>query len=152
MKDTIDRRAAFRVLASVPAWEFPVVAMATPVDPILQRSGATASRMSPSPPSHRRRRRQTTFRRKVPAPSPVTFEPTLPPRVSVLIKFAPASGSRQLACDRSLSPASSPQSRLHCALPRTTIYSSSAAPRHGRARNRRLRTLLRHMEQARRST
>ena len=27
--------AAVRVLASVPAWEVPVVAMATPVDPIL---------------------------------------------------------------------------------------------------------------------
>ena len=35
MKDTIDRRAAVRVLASVPAWEVPVVAMATPVDPIF---------------------------------------------------------------------------------------------------------------------
>jgi hypothetical protein len=35
MKDTIDRPAAVRVLASVPAWEVPVVAMATPVDPIL---------------------------------------------------------------------------------------------------------------------
>ena len=35
MKDTIDRPAAVRVLASVPAWKVPVVAMATPVDPIL---------------------------------------------------------------------------------------------------------------------
>jgi hypothetical protein len=35
MKDTIDRPAVVRVLASVPAWEVPVVAMATPVDPIL---------------------------------------------------------------------------------------------------------------------
>jgi hypothetical protein len=35
MKDTIDRRAAVRVLATVPAWEVPVVAMATPVDPIF---------------------------------------------------------------------------------------------------------------------
>jgi hypothetical protein len=35
MKDTIDRRAAVRVLASVPAWEVPVVAMATSVDPIF---------------------------------------------------------------------------------------------------------------------
>jgi hypothetical protein len=33
MKDTIDRPAVVRVLASVPAWEVPVVAMATPVDP-----------------------------------------------------------------------------------------------------------------------
>ena len=35
MKDTIDRPAAVRVLAGVPAWKVPVVAMATPVDPIL---------------------------------------------------------------------------------------------------------------------
>ncbi len=35
MKDTIDRRAALGALASVPAWGIPVVAMATPVDPIL---------------------------------------------------------------------------------------------------------------------
>jgi len=35
MRDTIDRPAAVRVLASVPAWKVPVVAMATPVDPIL---------------------------------------------------------------------------------------------------------------------
>jgi hypothetical protein len=35
MKDTIDRPAAVRVLASVPAWKVPVVAIATPVDPIL---------------------------------------------------------------------------------------------------------------------
>jgi len=35
MKDIIDRPAAVRVLASVPAWKVPVVAMATPVDPIL---------------------------------------------------------------------------------------------------------------------
>jgi hypothetical protein len=35
MKDTIDRPAAVRVLARVPAWKVPVVAMATPVDPIL---------------------------------------------------------------------------------------------------------------------
>ena len=35
MKDTIHRPAAVRVLASVPAWEVPVVAMATRVDPIL---------------------------------------------------------------------------------------------------------------------
>ena len=35
MKDTIDRPAAVRVLASVPAWKVPVVAMATPVDPSL---------------------------------------------------------------------------------------------------------------------
>jgi hypothetical protein len=35
MKDTIDRRAAVRVLASVRAWEVPVVAMATSVDPIF---------------------------------------------------------------------------------------------------------------------
>jgi hypothetical protein len=35
MKDTIDRPGAVRVLASVPAWDVPVVAMATPVDPIL---------------------------------------------------------------------------------------------------------------------
>jgi hypothetical protein len=35
MKDTIDRPDAVRVLASVPAWKVPVVAMATPVDPIL---------------------------------------------------------------------------------------------------------------------
>jgi hypothetical protein len=35
MKETIDRPAAVRVLASVPAWKVPVVAMATPVDPIL---------------------------------------------------------------------------------------------------------------------
>jgi hypothetical protein len=34
MKDT-DRPAAVPLLASVPAWEVPVVAMATPVDPIL---------------------------------------------------------------------------------------------------------------------
>ena len=34
MKDTIDRPAAVRVLASVPAWKVPVVAMATPVDSI----------------------------------------------------------------------------------------------------------------------
>jgi hypothetical protein len=32
MKDTMDRTAAVRVLASAPAWEVPVVAM-TPVDP-----------------------------------------------------------------------------------------------------------------------
>ena len=35
MKDTMDRTAAVRVLASAPAWKVPVVAMATPVDPIL---------------------------------------------------------------------------------------------------------------------
>jgi hypothetical protein len=35
MKDTIGRPAAVRVLASVPAWKVPVVAIATPVDPIL---------------------------------------------------------------------------------------------------------------------
>jgi hypothetical protein len=35
MKETIDRPAAVRVLASVPAWKVPIVAMATPVDPIL---------------------------------------------------------------------------------------------------------------------
>jgi hypothetical protein len=35
MRDTIDRPAAVRVLASVPAWKVPLVAMATPVDPIL---------------------------------------------------------------------------------------------------------------------
>ena len=35
MKDPIDRRAALGALASVPAWGIPVVAMATPVDPIL---------------------------------------------------------------------------------------------------------------------
>jgi hypothetical protein len=35
MKDTIDRPAAVRVLAGVPAWKVPVVAMATPVDPII---------------------------------------------------------------------------------------------------------------------
>jgi hypothetical protein len=35
MKDTIDRPGAVRVLASVPAWKVPVVAIATPVDPIL---------------------------------------------------------------------------------------------------------------------
>ena len=34
MKDIIDRPAAVRVLASVPAWKVPVVAMAT-VDPSL---------------------------------------------------------------------------------------------------------------------
>ena len=31
----MDRTAAVRVLASAPAWKVPVVAMATPVDPIL---------------------------------------------------------------------------------------------------------------------
>jgi hypothetical protein len=35
MKDTIDRPAGVRVLASVPARDFPIVAMATPVDPIF---------------------------------------------------------------------------------------------------------------------
>ena len=35
MKDTMDRPAAVRVLASAPAWKVPVVAIATPVDPIL---------------------------------------------------------------------------------------------------------------------
>ena len=35
MKDTIDRPAALGALASVPAWAVPVVAMATPVDPIF---------------------------------------------------------------------------------------------------------------------
>jgi hypothetical protein len=35
MKDIIDRPAAVRVLASVPAWKVPVVAMATPIDPSL---------------------------------------------------------------------------------------------------------------------
>ena len=35
MKNTIDRPAAVRVLASVPAWQVPVVAMATPHHPIL---------------------------------------------------------------------------------------------------------------------
>jgi hypothetical protein len=35
MKDTIDRPAAVRVLASVPAWKVLVVAMATPVDSSL---------------------------------------------------------------------------------------------------------------------
>ena len=35
MKDTIDLPAAVRVLASVPAWKVPVVAMATPVDSSL---------------------------------------------------------------------------------------------------------------------
>jgi hypothetical protein len=35
MKDTIDRPAAVRVLAGVPAWKVPFVAIATPVDPIL---------------------------------------------------------------------------------------------------------------------
>ena len=35
MKDTMDRTAAVRVLASAPAWKVPDVAMATPVDPIL---------------------------------------------------------------------------------------------------------------------
>ena len=35
MKDTMDRTAAVRVLASAPAWKVPVVAIATPVDPIL---------------------------------------------------------------------------------------------------------------------
>jgi hypothetical protein len=35
MKNTIDRPAAVRVLASVLAWKVPVVAMATPDDPIL---------------------------------------------------------------------------------------------------------------------
>jgi len=34
MKDTIDHRAALGALASAPAWAVPVVAMATPVDPI----------------------------------------------------------------------------------------------------------------------
>jgi hypothetical protein len=35
MKDAIDRRAALGALASVPAWAVPVVALATPVDPIF---------------------------------------------------------------------------------------------------------------------
>ena len=35
MKDTNARPGAVRALASVPAWKVPVVAMATPVDPIL---------------------------------------------------------------------------------------------------------------------
>jgi hypothetical protein len=35
MKDTIDRRAALGALAGVPAWGVPVVAMATPADPIF---------------------------------------------------------------------------------------------------------------------
>jgi hypothetical protein len=35
MKDTINRPAAVRVLASVPARKVPVVAIATPVDPSL---------------------------------------------------------------------------------------------------------------------
>src|SRR5271165_1938517 len=35
MKDTIDRRTALEALDSVPALGIPVVAMATPVDPIL---------------------------------------------------------------------------------------------------------------------
>src|SRR5580700_12153302 len=35
MKDTMDRTAAVRVLAKAPAWKVPVVAMATPVDPII---------------------------------------------------------------------------------------------------------------------
>ena len=35
MKDTTDRPAPVRVLASVPAWKVPVVAMATPVDSSL---------------------------------------------------------------------------------------------------------------------
>ena len=35
MKDTMDRTAAVRVLAKAPARKVPVVAMATPVDPIL---------------------------------------------------------------------------------------------------------------------
>ena len=35
MQDTMARTAAVRVLASAPAWKVPVVAMATPVDPIL---------------------------------------------------------------------------------------------------------------------
>ena len=34
MKDTMDRTADGRVLASVLAWKVPIVAMATPVDPI----------------------------------------------------------------------------------------------------------------------
>ncbi len=35
MKDIIDRRAALGALAGVPAWGVPVVAMATPADPIF---------------------------------------------------------------------------------------------------------------------
>jgi hypothetical protein len=35
MTDTIDRRAALGALAGVPTWAVPVVAMATPVDPIF---------------------------------------------------------------------------------------------------------------------
>ena len=50
MKDTIDRPAAVRVLASVPAWKVPVVAMATPVDPIFTAIEAIASPMSLSLP------------------------------------------------------------------------------------------------------
>ena len=35
MRDTIDRPAGVRALASVQAREFPIVATATPVDPIF---------------------------------------------------------------------------------------------------------------------
>jgi hypothetical protein len=35
MKDTIDRPAVVRVLTSAPVWKVPVIAMSTPVDPIL---------------------------------------------------------------------------------------------------------------------
>ena len=83
MKDTIARPAAVRVLASVPAWKVPVVAMATPVDPILTAIALDrVAYMSPSPPRSTRPTYGRSHKKQVGKPHKPMRTLTKPPAAS----------------------------------------------------------------------